>query len=101
MEKVKNAKISKGHQEMLKMARTVLAKVAPVVVSLTALLSKDEMPMVPVIVRRPLELCLERFSGFEENAKEVISSEGVVCTIVQDLKDFVEITKPQAEHRDE
>jgi hypothetical protein len=99
LEKAKALKITKGHQEMVKLATTIMSKVGPVVVSLGALLAKDEMPMVPDIVRQPLEVCLQRFSEYEANVKEVISSDGVVSTTVVDLKDFLKIQKPQTEHR--
>ncbi len=98
LEKVKALKISKGHQDMVKLAKMIMSKVGPVIVSLTALLAKDEMPMVPVVVKQPLELSLQRFSEYEENAKEVISSEGIVSTMVDDLKDFFGMAKPEATH---
>jgi hypothetical protein len=98
LEKVKALKISKGHQDMVKLAKMIMSKVGPVIVPLTALLAKDEMPMVPVVVKQPLELSLQRFSEYEENAKEVISSEGIVSTMVDDLKDFFGMAKPEAKH---
>ena len=100
LEKVQALKVTKAQQDMVKMAKTILGKIGPVIVSLASLLAKDEMPLVPVVVRQPLENSLKKFHGYEENAKEVISTDGTISNIVEDLKDYFEMTKPKTEHRD-
>ncbi len=100
LEKVQALKVTKAQQDMVKMAKTILGKIGPVIVSLASLLAKDEMPLVPVVVRQPLENPLKKFQEYEENAKEVISTDGTISNIVEDLKDYFEMTKPKTEHRD-
>ena len=100
LEKVQALKVTKAQQDMVKMAKTILGKIGPVIVSLASLLANDEMPLVPVVVRQPLENPLKKFQEYEENAKEVISTDGTISTIVEDLKDYFEMTQPKTEHRD-
>jgi glyoxylate carboligase len=100
LEKVQALKVTKAQQDMVKMANTILGKTGPMIVTLASLLAKDEMPMVPVVVRMPLEASLKKFKEYEVNAKEVISTDGTISTIVEDLKDYFEMTQPKTEHRD-
>jgi hypothetical protein len=40
-----------------------------------------------MIIRGPLVHFAAKFAGYEENAKEVIDSGGIVSTMVDDIKD--------------
>jgi hypothetical protein len=100
LEKVQALKVSKAQQDMVKMAKTILGKIGPVIVTLVSLLAKEEMPMIPAVVRMPLELSLKKFQEYEENAKEVIATDGTISTMMDDLKDSCEMTKPKTEHLD-
>jgi hypothetical protein len=87
MERALSQKAAKAAETMVKLATAILSKVSPAKVSLDSLLSKQEMEIVPMIIRGPLVHFAAKFAGYEENAKEVIDSGGIVSTMVDDIKD--------------
>jgi hypothetical protein len=87
MERAVSQKAAKAAETMVKLATVILSKVSPAKVSLDSLLSKQEMEIIPMIIRGPLVHFAAKFAGYEENAKEVIDSGGIVSTMVDDIKD--------------
>jgi hypothetical protein len=87
MERALSQKAAKAAETMVKLATVILSKVSPAKVSLDSLLSKQEMEIIPMIIRGPLVHFAAKFAGYEENAKEVIDSGGIVSTMVDDIKD--------------
>ncbi len=87
MERALSQKAAKAAEAMVKLATVILSKVSPAKVSLDSLLSKEEMESIPVIIKGPLQHFAAKFTGYEENAKEVIASGGIVSTMVDDIKD--------------
>ncbi len=43
---------------------------------------------------------MKKFQEYEENPKEVISTDGIISTMLDDLKDSCEMAKPKTEHLD-
>jgi hypothetical protein len=91
MERVQIQKTAKVAEGMVKLATGILYKVSPILASLNNLLAKSELQMLPMIIRTPLEQFQAKFREYEENAREVIASEGAVSAMVDDLKDPFEI----------
>jgi hypothetical protein len=91
MERVQIQKTAKVAEGMVKLATGILYKVSPILASLNNLLAKSELQMLPMIIRTPLEQFQAKFREYEENAREVIASDGAVSAMVDDLKDPFEI----------
>ena len=87
MERALSQKAAKVAETMVKLATAILSKVSPAKVSLDSLLSKEEMEIIPMIIKGPLVHFAAKFAAYEENAKEVIDSGGIVSPMVDDIKD--------------
>jgi hypothetical protein len=90
MERALAQKTAKAAEAMVKVATVILSKVSPAKVALDSLLSKEEMLVIPMVIRSPLQRFAAKFTTYEENAREVISSGGIVSTMVEDIKDSFE-----------
>ena len=90
MERAQTQKVAKASEGMVKLATAILSKVSPTLAALNNLMSKDEMEMIPMIIKNPLEHSRQKFHEYEVNAREVIATEGSVSAMVDDLKDPIE-----------
>jgi hypothetical protein len=85
--KAQAREIEKQKESKVKLAELILGKTGPIIISLSALLSKDGMMDVASIIRDPLAESLELFSSFEASAKDIIASGGEGYLQITDMKD--------------
>jgi hypothetical protein len=72
-----------------KMAEAILAKVAPIIISLSAIMEKDQMAMVAPLIRDPLLQHMAAFRLLKTAAESVLLLEGEGELGINDIKDLI------------
>jgi hypothetical protein len=72
-----------------KLADAILAKVGGIIISLSAILEKEQMAMVAALIRDPLSQHMAAFQLLKTKAESVLLMEGEGDLGVRDIKDLI------------